>query len=52
MNRAEFLAGIGGTAGSAQVAQLQPYTPTLRFALICQPSTRLTCSSLRPVMRR
>ncbi len=38
MNRAEFLAGLGGGAGAAQIAQVPSYTPTLRFALICPQS--------------
>ncbi len=44
MIRAQFLAGIGGTAGAATVAQISPYgatspfTPTLRFAVVCPQS--------------
>jgi branched-chain amino acid transport system substrate-binding protein len=35
MNRGEFLAALGG---ATQLGQLQPYTPTLRFAVICPQS--------------
>ena len=35
MNRAEFLAGLGG---ATQLGQIQGYTPTLRFAVICPQS--------------
>jgi branched-chain amino acid transport system substrate-binding protein len=38
MIRAEFLAGLGAAAGAAQVAQVSPYTPTLRFAVVCPQS--------------
>ena len=38
MIRAEFLAGAGALAGAAQVAQISPYTPTLRFAVVCPQS--------------
>jgi branched-chain amino acid transport system substrate-binding protein len=38
MIRTEFLAGAGALAGAAQVAQLSPYTPTLRFAVVCPQS--------------
>lgn len=37
MNRGEFLAGVGGTAGAA-VTPLPAYTPTMRFAVICPES--------------
>ncbi len=35
MIRAEFLGALGGAAGAAQVAQVSPYTPSLRFAVVC-----------------
>jgi len=38
MIRSEFLAGLGGIAGATQVAQVAPYTPTLRFAVVCPQS--------------
>jgi branched-chain amino acid transport system substrate-binding protein len=38
MIRAEFLAGLGGAAGATQVAQITPYTATLRFAVVCPQS--------------
>ena len=38
MNRADFLAGVGGIAAGTQVAQVPAYTPTMRFALICPQS--------------
>jgi branched-chain amino acid transport system substrate-binding protein len=38
MIRTEFLAGFGALAGTAQVAQISPYTPTLRFAVVCPQS--------------
>ncbi|HYW53038.1 MAG TPA: branched-chain amino acid ABC transporter substrate-binding protein [Dongiaceae bacterium] len=41
MIRAGFLAGLGaaaGAAGPAQLAQVTPYTPTLRFAVVCPQS--------------
>lgn len=45
MNRAGFLAGLGGAAAvlrpaqdDAQIAQAQSYTPTLRFAVVCPQS--------------
>ncbi|HEX3463668.1 MAG TPA: branched-chain amino acid ABC transporter substrate-binding protein [Candidatus Elarobacter sp.] len=38
MNRGDFITGVGGAAGSTQIAQLQGYTPTLRFALIAPQS--------------
>jgi branched-chain amino acid transport system substrate-binding protein len=38
MNRAGFLAGAGGTAGATQIAQVQQYTPTLSFAVVCPQS--------------
>jgi branched-chain amino acid transport system substrate-binding protein len=36
--RAEFLAGLGASAGAAQVAQIAPFTATLRFAVVCPQS--------------
>jgi branched-chain amino acid transport system substrate-binding protein len=36
--RSEFLAGAGAAAGASQVAQVLPYTPTLRFAVVCPQS--------------
>jgi branched-chain amino acid transport system substrate-binding protein len=36
--RSQFLAGIGGVAGATQVAQISPYTATLRFAVVCPQS--------------
>jgi len=36
--RAEFLAGAGAVAGATQVAQVLPYTRTLRFAVVCPQS--------------
>jgi len=36
--RAEFLAGMGGAAAATQVAQITPYTATLRFAVVCPQS--------------
>ncbi|MEA2720133.1 MAG: branched-chain amino acid transport system substrate-binding protein [Candidatus Eremiobacteraeota bacterium] len=38
MIRSRFLAGIGGVAGATQVAQISPYTATLRFAVVCPQS--------------
>ncbi len=38
MIRAQFLAGIGAVAGATQVAQVSPFTPTLRFAVVCPQS--------------
>lgn len=38
MIRSEFLAGLGGAAGAAQVAQISPYRATLRFAVVCPQS--------------
>ncbi len=38
MIRSEFLAGLGGAATVTQVAQVQPYTATLRFAVVCPQS--------------
>nr|MDQ6941331.1 ABC transporter substrate-binding protein [Candidatus Eremiobacteraeota bacterium] len=38
MIRAEFLAGAATVAGAAQVAQIQPFTRTLRFAVVCPQS--------------
>ncbi|HEV3085868.1 MAG TPA: branched-chain amino acid ABC transporter substrate-binding protein [Candidatus Elarobacter sp.] len=38
MNRAEFLGGIGGAAGATQIAQIAPYTATLRLAVVCPQS--------------
>ncbi|MEA2687800.1 MAG: branched-chain amino acid transport system substrate-binding protein [Candidatus Eremiobacteraeota bacterium] len=38
MIRSQFLAGIGGVAGATQVAQISPYTATLRFAVVCPQS--------------
>jgi branched-chain amino acid transport system substrate-binding protein len=38
MIRSHFLAGLGGAAGATQVAQLTPYTATLRFAVVCPQS--------------
>ncbi|HEY6234022.1 MAG TPA: branched-chain amino acid ABC transporter substrate-binding protein [Candidatus Elarobacter sp.] len=38
MIRSDFLAGLGGVAGATQVAQIQPYTRTLRFAVVCPQS--------------
>ena len=46
MNRSEFLAGVGGAAGATyvdklsagQVAQVAPYTATLRFAVVVPQS--------------
>jgi branched-chain amino acid transport system substrate-binding protein len=37
MIRAEFLAALGATAAT-DVAQVTPYTPTLRFAVVCPQS--------------
>jgi branched-chain amino acid transport system substrate-binding protein len=38
MIRAQFLAGAGALAGGTQVAQIVPYTPTFRFAVVCPQS--------------
>ena len=38
MIRAEFLAGLGGAAGTTQVAQVSPYAATLRIAVVCPQS--------------
>lgn len=38
MIRSEFLAGIGSVTGATQISQIQPYTRTLRFAVVCPQS--------------
>jgi branched-chain amino acid transport system substrate-binding protein len=38
MIRSQFLAGLGGAAGATQVAQIAPYTATLRFAVVAPQS--------------
>lgn len=38
MIRAQFLAGAGAAARATQVAQVSPFTPTLRFAVVCPQS--------------
>jgi branched-chain amino acid transport system substrate-binding protein len=38
MIRGEFLASLGGIAGATQVAQIAPYTATLRFSVVCPQS--------------
>jgi branched-chain amino acid transport system substrate-binding protein len=38
MIRSAFLAGLGGGAAATQVAQITPYTATLRFAVVCPQS--------------
>jgi branched-chain amino acid transport system substrate-binding protein len=38
MIRSQFLAGLGGAAGATQIAQIAPYTATLRIAVVAPQS--------------